>query len=150
AADIEKRRPVSIEQEANGGTKKIDEPRRLLAEAPDVGKDRDDVRRDFPALVRRHVVQGIEADDMREGSRPPVDEGLGGTVSDPLGGIAVLVDVAEAPPRREVGRHQALKPGRLSGAGAAYRVGVLEPVRLGDGDGFAVGDPVSEYVHTRS
>ena len=113
-------------------------------------KTRDDVRRDLPSLVGRDVVQGIEADDVREGSRPPVDEGLGGTVSDPLGGIAVLVDVAEAPPCGEVGRHEALKPGRLSGAGAAYRVGVLKPVRIGDGDGFAVRDPVSEYAHTRS
>ena len=75
-----------------------------------------------------YVVQGIEADHMREGSGPPVDDGLGGTVSDPLGGIAVLVDVAEAAPGREVGGHEALKPGRLSRAGAADRVGVMKPV----------------------
>ena len=75
---------------------------------------------------------------MREGSGLPVDDGLGGTVSDPLGGIAVLVEVAEAATLREVGRHQALQPGRLAGAGAAERVGMLEPVPIGDGYGFAV------------
>ena len=60
----------------------------------------------------------------------------------------MLVDVAEAPPRREVSGHEAFEPGRLSGAGAAYRVGVLKPVRISDGDGFAVRDPVAEYAHT--
>ena len=141
---------MRIEQEPQRRPEEIDEPRRLLAEAPDVGEDRHDVRGDLPPLVRRHVVERIEADDMREGRGLPVDDGLGGTVSDPLGGIAVLVEVAEPAPLIEVGRHQALQPSRLAGAGAAQCVGVLQPIPIGDGDGFAVRHSVSQNSHTCS
>jgi hypothetical protein len=65
----------------------------------------------------------------------------------PLGGIAVLVDEAEAAASGDILRHQSCNEKTLAAAARADDIRVLSEVAVSDRDSFFVRNPVSEDSH---